>query len=674
MNTPICDFVRAYVRSGTSRLHMPGHKGRAFLGCEPLDLTEIAGADELYAPDSIIAESEANASSLFGTAHTFYSTEGSSQCIRAMLFLAMQNASGSGRPRILAARNVHRSFLTAAALLDLNVSWLWPETERRSLCSCPISPACLDAALRGLDEPPAAVYVTSPDYLGNRLDLAGLSSVCHGSQPARKTPDCLMVIAVYAQHILPHPLCQRAALHKLNRVTRPVIGELHHMSLNYAVRQSDDANGQKIAYPQYTPVQSGNQAVDALTGKLVDITPSFFPYPVRYGANDSKDAATTAAGGLTETELKTASELKDTLSKSVLESTARAISELGLTSAYTLNSVNYYAQQDGDDTSRVIASLSFSVDSSSSQTSVIQTTSGTAKIVQPGSYKSVTLDAKLGTLISVSSYRGYDSDKPTVNYTRNQAQTIAQAFAGKMESTKLTSTVLADSDNATPDSELTEQQFVFQRTANGIPFPQNAITVSVDTMTGTIASYQVSWEDDMQFSSADHLISSDKAADLYTKAVGAVLSYVTVSGAKDNALTLAYVFTPDSAVWGVDAASGDLLKDNSSDSETLSYSDIAGSYAKAAIEKLAGYGIGFSDGKFQPDKSLTQEDLLTLLVAAGGGPVIYPMAASGDDSQDQDTLYQQAYSMMRSGVFPSTTMKRSMNCSCWRHFRRGYPG
>lgn len=417
------------------------------------------------------------------------------------------------------------------------------------------------------------------------------------------------------------------------------------MVLNYAVRQSDDANGQKIAYPQYTPVQIGNQAVDALNGKLIDITPSYSPYPLRYGVKESQDAATTAAGGLTETELKTASELKDTLSKSVLESKARAISELGLTSAYTLNSVNYYAQQDGDDTSRVIASLSFSVDSSSSQNSAIQTTSGVAKIVQPGSYTNVTLDAKQGTLLSVSSYRGYDSYKPTVSYTRSQAETIARAFAGKMQSAKLASTVLADSDNDTPDSELTEQLFVFHRTANGIPFPQDAITISVDTVTGAIASYQVSWEDDMQFASADHLISADQAADLYTKAVGAVLSYVTLAEAKDGALTLAYVFTPDSTVWGVDAASGDLLKDDSSDSETLSYTDIAGSYAKAAIEKLAGYGIGFSDGKFQPGKSLTQEDLLTLLVAAGGGSIIYPMASGSDDSQEQDTLYQQAYSM-----------------------------
>ena len=89
MTTPIVDFVQNYAKSGTSRLHMPGHKGQALLGFEGLDITEIRGADELYEADGIIAQSEANATRLFGTAHTYYSTEGSSQCIRAMLCLAL---------------------------------------------------------------------------------------------------------------------------------------------------------------------------------------------------------------------------------------------------------------------------------------------------------------------------------------------------------------------------------------------------------------------------------------------------------------------------------------------------------------------------------------------------------------------------------------------------------
>ena len=66
MNTPIYDFARRYADSDAVRMHMPGHKGKPLLGCEALDLTEITGADELFAPDGIIAESEANAGRIFG--------------------------------------------------------------------------------------------------------------------------------------------------------------------------------------------------------------------------------------------------------------------------------------------------------------------------------------------------------------------------------------------------------------------------------------------------------------------------------------------------------------------------------------------------------------------------------------------------------------------------------
>lgn len=112
--TPIVDFVRRYAQSGTSRLHMPGHKGQSLLGFEPWDITEIKGADELYGADGIIAQSEANATRLFGTVHTYYSTEGSSQCIRAMLCLALQAAPAAGqRPVLLAARNAHKALLYA---------------------------------------------------------------------------------------------------------------------------------------------------------------------------------------------------------------------------------------------------------------------------------------------------------------------------------------------------------------------------------------------------------------------------------------------------------------------------------------------------------------------------------------------------------------------------------
>lgn len=183
MTTPIVDFVRRYAQSGTSRLHMPGHKGQSLLGFEPWDITEIKGADELYGADGIIAQSEANATRLFDTVHTYYSTEGSSQCIRAMLCLALQAAPAAGqRPVLLAARNAHKALLYAAALLDFDIQWLWPAPQDAgALCSCPVSAAKLTGALQGLAQQgkrPFGVYITSPDYLGGVQDIAALTEVC----------------------------------------------------------------------------------------------------------------------------------------------------------------------------------------------------------------------------------------------------------------------------------------------------------------------------------------------------------------------------------------------------------------------------------------------------------------------------------------------------------------
>ena len=174
--TPICDFVNNYAQKNALRLHMPGHKGIPLLGFEALDITEFDGADSIYEASSISAQSEQIASDLFGSA-CFYSTEGSSQCIRAMLYLARLYALKDKKPlRIAAGRNAHKVFLSAAALLDWEVSWLISQ-EKTSYLSCPIEPVELDAFLQ--KNPVAAVYVTSPDYLGNLLDIGALAEVAH---------------------------------------------------------------------------------------------------------------------------------------------------------------------------------------------------------------------------------------------------------------------------------------------------------------------------------------------------------------------------------------------------------------------------------------------------------------------------------------------------------------
>ena len=171
------DFVRGYAQSGTSRLHMPGHKGCGPLGCEALDITEIDGADDLFHPEGIIAQSEENAGAIFG-AHTLYAAGGSTLCIQAMVqLLAVYARSRGQRPLLLAGRNAHKAFVNAAALLDVPVRWLC-SAAGEAYYSGAVTPEQLERELACSREPVTAVYLTCPDYLGELPDVAALAAVC----------------------------------------------------------------------------------------------------------------------------------------------------------------------------------------------------------------------------------------------------------------------------------------------------------------------------------------------------------------------------------------------------------------------------------------------------------------------------------------------------------------
>lgn len=177
MNTPIYDFVSNYSKSGFTRLHMPGHKGTGILG-EPLDITEIKGADSLFEANGIIAESEKNSSELFGTKKTLYSTQGSTLCIQTMLALATMGKHNDEKPLIVAARNAHMAFLNSCILLDIDVKWVYPDYCQGSIASGKYDENDIEKAINECDRKPCAVYITSPDYLGCMADIKAISKVC----------------------------------------------------------------------------------------------------------------------------------------------------------------------------------------------------------------------------------------------------------------------------------------------------------------------------------------------------------------------------------------------------------------------------------------------------------------------------------------------------------------
>lgn len=150
MNTPICNFLEKYTGENRLRLHMPGHDGEF-----PHDITEIYGADDLYSSDisgGIIGTSEALAAGVFGAKKTCYSCGGSTLAIQTALALL----KAKGCKRIAASRYSHRSLVSAAALLQLDIKWLYPSEYMSADVTYD------SAAITGVD----AVFITNIDYYG----------------------------------------------------------------------------------------------------------------------------------------------------------------------------------------------------------------------------------------------------------------------------------------------------------------------------------------------------------------------------------------------------------------------------------------------------------------------------------------------------------------------------
>ena len=128
--------------------------------------TALAAGPALSLIHISLEAAEIQAARAFGASQTFFSGGGCTLCIQAMLLLG----AGAGG-RVLMARNAHRSALHAAALLGLDVTWLWPDMTEINGFQQP-SVESVESSLKA-DRRIRAVYVTRPDYAGNLCDIAG---------------------------------------------------------------------------------------------------------------------------------------------------------------------------------------------------------------------------------------------------------------------------------------------------------------------------------------------------------------------------------------------------------------------------------------------------------------------------------------------------------------------
>lgn len=172
------DKLKNYSKSGIYPFHMPGHKRSDITeeGIIPynIDITEIHDFDNLHSPNGVIDEIQKKAAKLYNAKNAFILINGSTGGILSAI-RSMTNQDD----KILMARNCHKSVYNAAELFNLNVDYIFPDTDSRYNILTSVSPCDIEDKLTKHNDEIRLVIITSPTYEGVVSDIKSISEICH---------------------------------------------------------------------------------------------------------------------------------------------------------------------------------------------------------------------------------------------------------------------------------------------------------------------------------------------------------------------------------------------------------------------------------------------------------------------------------------------------------------
>ena len=189
-----------------------------------------------------------------------------------------------------------------------------------------------------------------------------------------------------------------------------------------------------------------------------------------------------------------------------------------------------------------------------------------------------------------------------------------------------------DAGNTYQLEKQTDESVLYKRVVNGIDCSFDRMSVTLNSYDGKLDYYYVSCTD-VQFKNPESIISKSDAEKILFENFGYVPVYMQVN----NKNTVA-VYDFERRGITIDAFKGDILNQYSDDKITP-YVDMDNHYAKEHVMTLAEFGLGFAEGEFKPDVTITQGEYLTLLSAIFGSnhtPIIFK------DNYDFSSAYRYA--------------------------------
>ncbi|MGN1158023.1 MAG: S-layer homology domain-containing protein [Agathobacter sp.] len=372
-----------------------------------------------------------------------------------------------------------------------------------------------------------------------------------------------------------------------------------HMQLSYRKRY-DKKNAR--AYLAYEPGENG-LVIDALTGEPVTEREHFWG---KYEDNITAEASDSATGSgqessiLTEAERAKIQKMKKLLSQSQAVDILRKKTELDFENSMLMESANL-EKSNTNGKSVYVWDMHFVSEGSGGDRNHVN----------------ATIDAKTGSLYHFYSYRSGDGSSVSARYTKEQCQTKLKEFLLKEHPEYADRIVLYEGKgtiyavDGRDDTEQAVYEVVYLGTHDGIPYFDNSCHGWVDAVSGKITNYGISWDDDTRFEQSEGCMSEDEAMDAYLELCHLKPEYQIFRSQDGNTATKTarLVYTADirpsilSPFTGKQLTySGDFYEEKEDD---FRYTDISASPYRKYIKKLADLGVGFSGGKFRPNKVIT---------------------------------------------------------------------
>ncbi len=386
------------------------------------------------------------------------------------------------------------------------------------------------------------------------------------------------------------------------------------------------------------PGQQNRVVIDALSGKVLSREDEFYAYDLGSGAME-KMANNQAAIPLSPAEESAVEEAKSLLSKERALDLAR--SAVKVPGEYVLN--NSSLEQDYLYKDKKTWHFNWESGSGAERKAM-----------------DVAVDAATGELVSfnTNSYRTmYDYLKePEVKFSEEAALKIAGDYLRKVQPARWNEVVLKNirpefGPLIDPGGEQQPRAYTFNwvRLAKDIPFPDNGFYLVVDSATGEITSYRMTWWD-VRFPDPQGVVSREDVAEKFLKEAPLTAAYLRLwigdmySKIREEGQVHLVYHTASHNFAMLDALTGQLLDYDGNvvlpSVKNQDFEDLDSHPAREAVELLAQTGIVAAGGKYRPDDAVTQAELITMLVKSSGQ---YPVPEFRTTAAGKDPWYQQYY-------------------------------